>query len=513
MSPRPGCGSNAAGTLVDNNGSAIGANNYNPTVGGLPLTGVPCAPAGQATTSFHTPMLADDQYLAWAYDRQMEKDWTEVFLNFGNDTVVGTVGLQGFGFTDAEYNHNYPAQFGISQGYVTVTPDLTKLLPRLKTEIKVGAFWGKYGMAGQYDAGQYDTYLFGRLHQMGEAIKLEYPVGDFRFRLEDGVGTKGEQIAVGNPIQPAPMVATSGSVSAEGMPGFSLVHHAHIGFSFKDVLDVNAHYIASWSQDARIATTTNDGIGGGSMTVTGAEAHVWGGIAGNLYVGYSFINAQQAEYVGPVVEVVHSMGGGGYPNSTQFFDQGYGIVDNFLGTCGGGSSTAACSDPTHQQGTGSIHTLEVQYDYSFGLLYRKLKSGQGFWGDGSDLTLSLFGMYNAINTFDSTMPTQKLKVGAEVIYTPLKWLGVGVRVDDVNQNLTNDGATANQDAQFTSVGPKLIFRSKFITHETITAQWVHYTYWANVLPQNPYNGGSPMSGFPVYRPDENAFGLKATMWW
>ncbi len=479
---RPACPTGVMpGTPVNGSGmvSAAGA------------VGTPCAGTGvgQNGTSFHTPMLPDDQYLAWTYDRQSEKDWAEVFLNYGNDHVVGTVGLQGFGFTDAEYNHNYAAQFGISQGYVTVTPDFG--IPKLKTEVKVGSFWNKYGMAGQYDAGKYDTYLFGRTHSMGEDLKGEYTVGSVRFRLEDGIGTKSEQVMVGNPIQAN--VAVNNSSVMEGEPGFTLLHHFHAGFSYKDVLDVNFHYLTAWSQDARVASPAYGGIDGGQETIMGAEAHVWGGMFGNLYVGYSSIDARQVEYVGPVIEVVHSMGGGGNPGGANgFFDQGYGLVDNYLGYC------TQCANP-QDQGTGRIQTVEAQYDLSLGLLYRKLQNpNAGFWGDGSDLTVSLFMMYNAVDTRDGTMPTQKLKYGTDVIYTPLKWFGVGLRMDNVIPNLTNDGATVNQQTEFTAVGPKLIFKSKFVTHEEITINYTHYTYWANVLPQSPYNGGTSGSGFPVY---------------
>jgi hypothetical protein len=121
-------------------------------------------------------------------------------------------------------------------------------------------------------------------------------------------------------------------------------------------------------------------------------------------------------------------------------------------------------------------------------------------------------MYNAINTRDGTMPTQKLKFGTDIVYTPLKWLGVGVRLDDVNPNLTNDGAAVNQQTQFTAIGPKLIFKSKFITHEEITINYTHYNYWQNVFPLNPYGGGGGGT-FPYYYPDKNWAGIKATMWW
>ncbi|HEX4049220.1 MAG TPA: hypothetical protein VH309_15340, partial [Elusimicrobiota bacterium] len=59
---------------------------------GTAINGVPCAGPGQSTTNLHSPFLPDDQYLDWRYTRQWEQDWTEVFLNYGNSHVVGTVG-------------------------------------------------------------------------------------------------------------------------------------------------------------------------------------------------------------------------------------------------------------------------------------------------------------------------------------------------------------------------------------------------------------------------------------
>ena len=139
---RPGCPAGVApGTTVTADG----------TPSKLGVT-VPCAGAGQSTLNFHSPMLPDDQYLDPRYTRQWEKDWTEVFFNYGNSHVVGTVSFQAFGLTDAEHltMENVGSQLGIAQAYVTLTPSLG---PRLRVHWKVGAFWDKYGMSGKYDAG------------------------------------------------------------------------------------------------------------------------------------------------------------------------------------------------------------------------------------------------------------------------------------------------------------------------------------------------------------------------
>ncbi len=439
MAKRPGCTDGAAAGTVQ--------------------AGVPCAGDGQSRINFHSPFLPDDQYLDWRYTRQWERDWTEVFLNYGNSKVVATVGLQAYNVTDASYN-NTDAQFGISQAYVTMKPTVGD--GSLRLDWKVGAFWNRYGMAGKYDAGKYDTYLFGRTHSMGETLAAEYDVGDFTLKASHGIGTKAEQ-------------------GLAFPPGFSLINHLHAGASYKKLADVNMHYLVSWAQDARASPTLPDG----KMSVVGAEARVTAGVGGDLYVGFSHVAGEHAQLVGPGIEVVHSLGGGGIGGAN-------GIVDNYLGLC------AKCAPG--DVGTGSINTLSVQYDYSFGRLVRYLqKPSAGFWGDGSDLTVSIFAMYNTVSSRDPDADgTKKLKFGADVVYSAFSWLAFGARADRVMP-------TSKDSAQsFSVVSPKAMFRTHFVTHEEITLQYSKYAFGANVKAQAP-NLETP--------PDQNVFGIKATMWW
>jgi hypothetical protein len=454
---------------------------------------VPCAGPGQSTVNFHSPMVPDDQYLDWRYDRQWEKDWTEVFLNYGNSHVVGTVSFQAYGLTDAEHlsTENLNSQLGIAQAYVTLTPSLGA---KTHLQWKVGAFWDKYGMSGKYDAGKYDMYLFGRTHTMGESISLERNVDALTFRLAQGLGVKDEQIEY--------------TALSPPYPGFTLLNHVHAGVSYKKVLDFNAHYFVAWAQDARFNTGTPEAtVPDGKEDVAGVEARFTGGVAGELYVGFSHVGAQHVQEVGPALEVMNSLGGsaGGPPYSGA-----NGLMDNYLGQC------SQCTPG--QIGTGSLNTLLVQYDYSFGLLWRKLQNpNAGFWGDGPDVTLSIFGMYTSVSSTDTSKinpllgdGVKKLKMGGDLVVTPLSWMGFGARFDLLQPT--------NLDAHesFGVISPKVIFKSKFITHEEITAQYSHYFYGSDVEPQPP-NGLVPTSpGNPVaagYPPDKNVFGIKATMWW
>jgi hypothetical protein len=88
-------------------------------------------------------------------------------------------------------------------------------------------------------------------------------------------------------------------------------------------------------------------------------------------------------------------------------------------------------------------------------------------------------------------------------------MAVGVRTDVVQPTSLDSQQT------FSVVSPKIIFRSRFLAHEEITAQYSHYFYGSTVAPQVPYGtapttAGAPFTGYP---PDENVVGIKATMWW
>ncbi len=434
-------------------------------VPGTVVTGVPCAGPGQSTTNLHSPFLPDDQYLDWRYTRQWEQDWTEVFLNYGNSHVVGTVGLQAYNLTDAGFNDS-GAQLGIAQGYVTVTPDVG--LSTVHLRARVGSFWEKYGQAGDYDAGAYDTYLFGRIHQIGEVVGADIDLGDFTLKVSQGIGAKLEQVP-------------AGQAPTAGQPGFTLLSHGHAGVSYKKIVDANFHVLKSWAQDARATPTTPDG----EISVAGGEVRVTGGLVGELYAGYSHVGAQNAGAVGPAIEVIHSLGGGGHQT-------GNGLIENYLGPC----TMCAPADV----GTGSVDTVELAYNYSFGLLYRKLRDRRvSFWGDGMDLTVSLFGMYTAVSSKDTTADgVKKLKYGTDIVFRALSWVGFGARADVVQPS------SKDASESFWVVSPKIIFRTAFITHEEITAQYSHYGYKSGVLAQPPNDA------FP---PDPNVFGVKATMWW
>ena len=94
--------------------------------------------------------------------------------------------------TDGSYK-NLQAQQGIDQVFLTMRfPDAFGDYGGLVWNI--GSIPNRYGTAGKYDGGMYETYQFGRTHVSGETLTATFsnldPMGDWTITLEHGLGAK-----------------------------------------------------------------------------------------------------------------------------------------------------------------------------------------------------------------------------------------------------------------------------------------------------------------------------------
>ncbi|HEY8946469.1 MAG TPA: hypothetical protein VIM73_19595, partial [Polyangiaceae bacterium] len=335
---------------------------------------------GQSGTTLHYPVVPDDQYLSWQTTAHNKKDWAEMFFSIGNSWAKGTLAVQGFNFTDASWN-NTEAQFGIGQGWVTLTPDLG--YENFRLELKAGVFWARYGMAGKWDAGEFDTYLFGRTHVAGELLRIEYDFDDANtLWVEHGIGAK----------RPDP--------SQFNNARFTMLNHAHVGFKTGGWAEFSAHYLHSWTQEEdrnflprnwfTAAGMPNNpynplnypsslmGVDDGKLWVAGVDARLELGPFGYFYAGFSHIGAKNAISVAPAIEVLHSFGGGQYQ---------LGVTDNYFGpSCRGGSDQdPALINPVNgpnappggcSLGNGSVNTVLAQYEFSLTNYLQQSSGGQ-----------------------------------------------------------------------------------------------------------------------------------------
>lgn len=470
-----------------------------------PATGMPGDPGTQLRTP---PLVPDANYIDWRYTNSLVGPWTELNFHYGNDRVKATVQIASYNITDSGYRR-LEANLGINQAFISMQyPELGS--EDLHLTLIVGGFTNRYGAAGRYDGGKYETYLFGRTHVAGETANLSYDWNDWTFQVEEGFGGKLEPI----PFYGAPATGSDPRTRLppwEPYPGPlaqepTFVAHGHLGAVYKKMVLIGAHLIDVFANGNELSTayTTfpfNVNVPGSAngqqqsrpsyaarprLLIYGADVKLLGGVLGDGYLGYSRVDARNAIFLADGIEVLHSFGG-------------WQLHDNFFGTPGGTDEV-----------TGKIDTILFQHVFSFGQLFHY---PQAFWGDGPDIIVSLFGMFNHISGAKNATYNNlnKLKAGAEVTYIPLPWLGVGGRYDVVRPDLDHPDTTNHFLSPFSVFSPRVILRTAFVTHEQIMFQYSRYFYTDTVATSVfPYN--QQLGGANITSSDKNAFTMAAIIW-
>lgn len=484
----------------------------NDTLQSVPAGGSPVGPM-----SLHYPVIPDDQYGSWQFTGHNRKDWAEMFFTVGNGTASGTVAIQGFQFTDAAWKQNN-SQFGIGQGWVEVTSDLG--FENIKFNAKAGNFWARYGMAGVYDAGEYDTYIIGRTHTMGGLGKMAIDLGTSTLTFEGGFGAKQPNPEMFNRARFTPM--------------------AHIHAMYKNAaMELGLHTMYAWADQGVVPIYPNvvpgsncEGINyagdddpegdkyaqqcipnqqelnnygdltnslgytyanptpgvfgpqfpNGSQLILGADARLDLGLAGYLYGGFSQQFLKNALVVGSAIEAIHSFGGAEYKN---------GVVDNYLESpfCDntnkinqpGFAPNQSCS-----QGNGGVSTIMAQYELGLGNF--------GIFPGAMDLKFKLYGMANFVQVpveyeeryLDDIIQraeasginrsqvmqngTMKLKFGVDAEFFLNDYISLGTRFDRVQPH------SKIAEQTFMILSPRITFRSHIVTHETISLSYSRYFY-------------------------------------
>lgn len=377
--------------------------------------------------SYRTPYLVDDDYFrsGFAYTPVNETDWAELYLSVGNEKVTATMQLQGTLFSDAA-RPIIDRQPGISQGWLTYRTKLPFIpwFDNVKLRVKGGAFWERFGHLPKYD-----TYIFSRIHQMGENVRLEFEKDKTTLWLQHGIGTHLEDISANQ--------------------GLTLIHYATAGVSYDRTIELGGYIFDTSARDKRPLKEITDAY----MTILGVDVRADTHYAGRIYGATSYISAEQSTYQSPVLEVMHSFGGRG-------------LTENYFGT------------QASENGTGSLWNIGFQYDLSAADTYKTWtdsKTSPFPWG--GDVTASLFGVYTfaqskqvspdpLINRDDH----QYFKWGADAGYRITEWMALSTRYDRV---VLDTGDSANS---FRILSPRLAFFTSFITREMLYIQYSRYMY-------------------------------------
>src|SRR5262245_48461697 len=216
-------------------------------------------PPSAAGTQLRTPPLVPDaNYIDWRYTNSFVAPWTELNFKYGNDRVKAQVQIASYNLTDPGYRR-LESNLGINQAFITLLwPELAGN-ENLHLTLTVGGFTNRYGAAGRYDAGKYETYLFGRTHVAGATMNVAWDVSDdLTVQIEGGGGAKLEPIPYYGAPGPSSQPRTSLPMW-EPYPGplpqeSAFVAHAHLGAVVNRTWIIGAHFIDVFANDNERST-------------------------------------------------------------------------------------------------------------------------------------------------------------------------------------------------------------------------------------------------------------------
>jgi hypothetical protein len=423
-------------------------------------------PPGYTGLKLHTPpQVPDSAYNQWQYTNQLGGPWTQLLFSYGDSRVSANVMIAAYNLTDASWK-DLTAQLGINQAWITINlPEFFG--PKGGLLWNVGAFNAGYGGAGRYDAGKYGTYLFGRTHTAGETVTLFYDVTkDLTLQVEHGIGVRLEAQRYTASPPDLPSLPYAGPVQQHP----TMLHHAHAGFTYKDKLTVAAHYLDSFTH-----ASTGPAEPDGHIRTVGVGAKLNNSRFGSAFLGYAHMDALNAIRVGGATEAIHSW-------------EGWALAQSFWGPA--------------SRGSGTIDSVAGQYTFSLATF---LQGTDAFYGQSADLLASLFGMFNKVTSDTPNDATfingqTKLKLGGDMTYLPLYWLGFSARYDLVQPDMDNSHKS------FQVISPRVLFRTSFVAHEEIYVQYSRYFNGSQVVLAYPATGAAAT-------PDKDVVSIIANMYW
>ncbi len=430
---------------------------------------------GQKNTTLHgDPLVPGAAYGWFDHTNTVPYPWAQLNFQFGNDVVRATAILGAWSFSQVDEAAGYfqvPAQLGFNDAYLTFTPRMGAA----KLEIDVGAFQERYGAMGDNNAGYYGVPLIASIYGMGTTASLLLPFdNDVTISLE--AGFKGDFNSA-----PVYMVSDQSNEFARAIEGSTYAAHGHLSFDFNHDVAVTGHGVYAFSQDDR-----GDELEGrdvylgdlprrdGTLSILGADARFRMKRFGHLYLGGSWVHAEDAITVSNIVQVLNN-------------GPGRDMSERYWSFSGGGN--------------GDLFLAGAQYSFSVG---ENLRYPVPHSERAPDLRLAAFGI-----VAHQTAPVEdydnwtRLKFGFNADYKALSWLSLAGRADFVMPRV---GEATQSYAAFS---PQIIISNDWDRRGTLTFQYSGYV----VGDDTRVNGDNRVLNHPSGEPDTHLFALFGTLWW
>lgn len=427
---------------------------------------------GQSKSVFHVPPQTLDEYGSFVGTSTMPGQWAQIGFVYGNRSVSANVSMTTWNITDPSTFYQIGSQQFINNAYLAFNlPTISGVRLRAMT----GYFYNAYGVIGQYGLGMYTNAIVGGVRGVGEDIVGEYDLTDtLTLTLEDGVmGTR-------NGMAPINVSLTGQNGAGAATWPAAWMHHIHVGFEKRGALTVRArlHYLDNWAQDDRVQSPSDNPttrqinetyIKDGRIHTYGVDANLASSVWGYIGAGVSYVQASNAYLVKGLI----TFGGDGESLTNRWFGMPSG-------------------------GTGKLLVAGINYGASLGKI---VSYPVPFSANGPDLSINagfeIASTWTDFGPFDGRV---RHKYGADLLYTFLPFMGVGLRADRVVPNSKDSRET------FHVIASRLVLKTDWTSRETITLLYARWFYGRDTHPE-------ASSITPGDRLDDQLVALNAQIWW
>jgi hypothetical protein len=319
----------------------------------------------------------------------------------------------------------------------------------------------------------YVNPIIGYMRGAGETLTVERDVSDsLVVILEHGI--------MGPRTGTVPLDATGVQPLDNTLWPASWVHHAHLGLLKKGDPGIQAtlHYVSNWSQDdtrqfavdnTKTQAVDEARLKDGRIDVFGFDAHLNTNTWGSVGIGGAFIRGENA----------YTLKG-----FSTWAGDGEQLTDRWWGP--------------QSLGNGKLYVAGINYAVSLGKI---VSYPVPFAGDGPDIVINagfvIAGVETSYQPLDGRV---KYKYGIDGLYTFLKYVGAGLRVDEVVPN----GGESRETLWV--LAPRLQFKSDWNSRETISLRYAKWFYGSRTH-------SDLLGARRIDRLDDQLFALNFNMGW
>lgn len=420
----------------------------------------------------HTAPRVIEEYSSFTSSSSVPGHWVSLKFTYGTPRVAAVVTVDTWNPVEPTSYYQMGSNSNINNAYLAFAPEP---MGKLRLRINAGQMTTNYGFLSKWNGGVYVNPMAAIMKGIGETTIAEYD-------LSDKVTLVGEAGIMTTRDGTPPMnyySAPENGYRRQYWAG-ALIDHAHLGLTTKGPYEIIAelHYIDQFFQDERAESPADNPqtpaidesyIRDPRIRLFAGDFKINHDAWGQLALGFSYINAKNA-----------------YPLKGL---QTYGGDGEWLGDRWFGVTTG---------GTGKLFMAAINYAMSLG---KMINYPAPFSGNGPDLVINT-GMHWT-KTWTDFQPYDgrvRWKGTVDGLYTFLRYVGVGMRIDHIVPNSYDSEETYNV------VASRLQFKTDWTSREAITLMWAKWFYGSHTR-----NEGTGLR--TPDRLDDNLFALNFNIWW